>query len=49
MYKDPKMVKLLLYQVQWEVEPGGIDDVLMAKLSGYDEGIPGAGWSVSGI
>jgi len=32
MYKDPKMIKLLLYRVQCEVEPGDIEDVFDGEV-----------------
>jgi hypothetical protein len=32
MYKDPKMVKLLLYRVRREVEPGDIDDIFNGEV-----------------
>jgi len=32
MYKDPEMIKLLLYQVQREVEAGDIEDVFDGKV-----------------
>jgi len=32
MYKDPKMIKLLLYRVQHEVEPGDIEDVFDGEV-----------------
>ena len=32
MYKDPNMIKLLLYRVQREVEPGDIEDVFDGEV-----------------
>jgi hypothetical protein len=32
MYKDPKVIELLLYRVQHEVEPGSIDDVFNGEV-----------------